>query len=463
MSNISIKMQKKLSIKIFISSKTGSEIRKEIEKNIKECYNDEDYIIEIINISSQNAYSIKEQIKQSLEQNDIFILLLDEVSDIQWLYFEYGMAFALDIPILIVYKEENIFNKYLLGVFEDFMRVEYNNTRTFCNNLDEFIKNKIFNEENKFRKLIINNFEPIKYFPLEKNLICNISKTSFEIEPYFLEIPQITYNNNGMFFNGRFYLKQFIEERITNILSFLFWFKIEENIQDRFSNKFAHKNEPIFLLTYGNLERKSNNNLGVYYGRPGVEVIGEADNGLRIFTYCTKKIASSHGLEACDSKEYYKDIEKSNWYFCLLEWQSGGKPTLHIYNEQSELKKIEGNYQINSNLAHNNFLTIGGGFPYSKMYITLNSEREPIFSVINTIEGNNSFYTNSKLHLKDCFAQKRIENQFDEEEWINLQPYKLPLIDDFRFIGYIRELMVFNKRLSQDEINIIWKETKKLL
>ncbi len=427
-----------MKIKIFISTKEkDTELKNEIISKLEQCENN--YEIEKVEISKNKANLIKNKIKESLQTADIFILILDRNANLQWLYFEIGMAFILSIPIIIIY-DKNIYRNFSEGVFEDIFRIDSKND--ICKELSEFINSHIYKDKKRLRKVISKNFSPIKYFPLKKNLICGISKTSLEVEPYFLEIPKIEFKKEGLYFNGRFYLKQFIKQIGHNGFTFAFWFKINENILDRFS-KYTHKNEPIFLLTFGNLERKTNKNLGIYFGKPSIESKNSIEIGLRIFTYCKKDELQKYGIESCDSEKYYENIEENKWFFCCFTWKTGNKPILYLYDKDGFLKKIEGNYSINNSLEENNFLMIGGGFPYSKIYTVLDSKNNVVISKFKEkFPLPEKFYTNSKLHLKDSFANKRNENEFDEKDWIDLQPYKFPLIDDFRFIGYIREIMI---------------------
>jgi len=443
-------------INIFVSAKekdTG--LKQEIIQKLENCNKQ----IEKIEISKNKSNLIKNKIKESLKEADIFILILDRKENLQWLYFEIGMAFILDIPIMIIYNEK-VYKNFSEGVFEDIFRV--NMKENICEKLEKFINDQIFKDKKKLRKLISKNFSPIRYFPLEKNLICGISKTSLEVESYFLEIPKIEFKKEGLYFNGRFYLKQFIKHNGSNGFTFTFWFKINEDINLRFS-KYVHKNEPIFLLTFGNLERKTNKNLGIYFGRPSIESKKIIDNGLRIFTYCQKNELKEEGIESCDSQECYKNIYKNKWFFCGISWEVGNKPILYIYDKEKFLKKIEGNYNIMDSLNESNFLMIGGGFPYSKVYIVIDDKNDLIFVGSKKDFLPKKFYTSSKLHLKNCFSIKRNSQEFDEKSWINLQPYKLPLIDGFRFIGYIRELMMFNSQKNEKEIKSLWKKTKSLL
>jgi len=434
--------------------------------------------------SSITATSVREKITKEIESSDMFFLILPSNGGAnEWIMFELGYAMARDKKIAAFTRN----GASIPGPLENINRIPFENLsrkeifyQILINEIENGLKTPSF-----VRSILINNYinddhkDIVRYFPLDKTsgLKCGISQTSLNIEPYFLEPVEYSFDNDGLFFNGNFYLRQFIgnSKGIPDHFSVCFWFKIEEEEfkERRFCKKHPQKDEPIFFFTVGSMQRRLNSHVGTYYGRPSVEESKNLDVGMRIFTYCEPE--KQEELRRCDSKDFFKEIDEGEWYFAVLSYNPGKKIKLYVYS-QKEFKGTIQTEKPSQGIGMRNYLTIGGGFPFSEMLVIVGSkkgwkafpntpdEKEKIIEDIKS----GSYYTNSSLHLTKGFEEERCKTDENgellPEENVAPRPYALPLIDDFRFIGRIREFLILNKSLdNKREVKDLWKLTRNLI
>ncbi len=462
-----------MKITIFISSLDSDNANLILlQENLKKLENDEDLKeigitnIELVRIKTSNEFlakNIKKLIEEKINESEIFIFYPQD-SESKWIFYELGYVSNLNQNAIMIFldKEKDIKN---CGPCEGMHRVIIENLKydNIYDNLKSTIIELLKSNKEIIRKIIFDNYkENLKrYFPLDKKnlLSCKFSNTSLNVEYYFLRSNNFI-DTNTVYFNGYFYLKHFLQNDLENDeITVCFWFKItEENFrEDRFCkrNNFL-RDEPIFLFTIGNFERKENSHIGIYYGRPAVPSNEYIPPGLRIFTYCNPK--NLLDIEICDSKEMFKDIKENKWYFTILTYSSNNKSKLYLYDIENFIECISSSSKLF--LEKKDFLTIGGGFPLAKVYGGLDKDFNPIifFEDKDNKAKELIYYANSSLQLK-----KNVRCDFNEKQYINLQPYGISFIDDFRFQGYIRELMIFNRILEKEERDNLWKITKKLI
>ncbi|WP_029523336.1 hypothetical protein [Persephonella sp. KM09-Lau-8] len=451
-----------MEVNIFLSSKTEEENVQKIRKlvniiNEKHIDVFKNYGIKSLKLNfiepNNNIFgqNIREEICKSIDKSNIFIFIYTRENP-EWIMFELGYAYSKKVKLLLISK----YNK-ISGPYENINRLNPNNL-----NLNTFKREilRILKDTHTIRDIITNNFKEniMRYFPLDKSLRCKISGTSLNIEPYFLENFNYSFQQEGLRFNGNFYLKQFLgNTALPDEFSVLLWFKFkEENFKNRFCDIDSRRDEPIFLCTIGNLERKENSHIGLYYGRPAIENSEHLPVGLRIFTYCKEQSVNN-----CDSEKNI-DIDNNKWYLGILSYSAGNPIKFYLYDKDSFRGEISTDYNVSINNPKN-YLTIGGGFPLLKIYAGLDENFKILLSESKEKLENSVYFSNSSLQLKK--SRNRCESAGGKlkKEEIDLKPYSLNFIDDFRFLGFIREFIIFNRVLNETERENLWKLMRNIL
>jgi len=270
----------------------------------------------------------------------------------------------------------------------------------------------------------------IAYFPIKKSFvdICSNNnlipinsawkETAFEFDEY------------GFLLSDGRYLMSYLCELPSNNKSrtVFYWFRLDDSF---------NFDETSFIFSYG--KARIGEAFGVFYGKPELKQYNDHPKGLRIFLYCDENIpgyTNESIQQKCDSDPQISrgQLTSKKWYYTAVTYSSD-KLTFYFGDTNASSQTATIQYTLNT-------------FPSKYLFIG------SIIPEISTI-------TLSDLrNLEDYFAPYKcdVEKVKDRKEKILAFPYpKWP------FCGYVREFMIFDTKLNENDITKIASITAKFI